>query len=264
MKKWFAILFVFAVSMAAPALAQTAPVEVKFVGTITGSAADTLTVMGKPWTGPLPDFPYVKGDQITVSFMAQPDGYQSPSAVDGIYRYSIVGQSQLAGSQTGIALISNPDVSGPIHPSGQLSTSTGLVLVYNSNTATYSLEMPSGHYSLSQFDGPSYTYDPAANSLSLSSTAGDPRYGCSDQGSGCFGVSGSMTDSAILGVPVYGTDTSSRGFWSMLFSGDWFVNGVKQGTGGATDVPEPSQLLLFAGAVAVLMLRKSPRRLAIA
>lgn len=244
-----------------PAAAQVAPVEVKFVGTITGSAADTLMINGQKWTGPLPDFPYVKGDQITVSFMATPDGYKSPTAVDGIYRYSVVGRSQVTGgAPLSSALIGSMDVSGPIAPSGQWASSTGLVLVFDSKTNSYSLEMPTGQYSLFEFDGPGYQYDPTSNSVSLTSTTRQPGLGCGEAGSGCFGVIGGMTNGAVDRAPVFGTDGSTRGFWSMLFSGDWFVNGTKQG-GGSTQVPEPGQLSLFALALAVLAWRLHARQL---
>lgn len=234
-----------------PAAAQTAPVTVQFVGTITGSAADTLTINGQPWTGPLPDFPYITGDQITVSFTATPG--QPATSADGIYRFTVVGPSQPA-SGAGYASIGSMDVSGPIAAAGSWSGATGILLVYNSNTGSYSIEMPNNQYLLGEFDGPGYSYDPVSGSVALTSTTGDPRYGCGDQGSGCFNLTGTMSSGSIR-APVYGTDGSTRGFWSMLFSGDWFVNGVMQ-PGGATQVPEPGQLGLFVLALVPLVLRR--------
>ncbi len=267
MKRWFAMLAALLLLAPAAAQAQLATVEVKFVGMITGSAADTLMINGQKWTGPLPDFPYKAGDQITVSMNVRPSGeYLDPNypskPVDGIYRFSVIGASQLQNfpSATAIAPITAMDVSGPISAAGGIQTSQGLVMTYNSNSGTWGMEMPTGSYSLFQFDGPGYLYDPASDSLSLTSTTRDPVYGCTDQGSGCFGLSGSMTDSAIRRAPVYGTDGSTRGFFSMLFSGDWFVNGVKQG-GGSTEVPEPGQLGMMALALLPLIARRR-RRLA--
>lgn len=256
MSRWVALIVAWLLLVPLAAQAQTAPVEIKFVGTITASAPDTLMVRQadgslKPWTGPLPDFPYVTGDQITVSFTATPG--QPAISSDGIYRYSIVGASQPA-SGSGYARLGSLDVSGPVAPSGDWNGATGLLLVYNSNTGTYSLEMPTGSYLLGEFDGPGYTYDPATNTMAPSSTTGDPRFGCSDQGSGCFNVTGTMGSGAVNQAPIYGTDGSLRGFFSMLFSGDWFVNGVKQ-AGGVTQVPEPGQTGLFAMALAALIWR---------
>lgn len=242
---------------ALPAAAQTAPVTVQFVGTITGSAADTLTINGQPWTGPLPDFPYVTGDQITVSFTAVPG--QPAVSSDGIYRYTVVGPSQQA-TGAGYASISSMDVSGAIAPAGSFAGAGGILLVYNSNTGTYSMELSTNQYLLGSFDGPSYQYDPVTGAIALTSTTRPPVPGsCTDQAGGCFNVTGTM-DSGSIRTPVYGTDGSQRGFWSMLFSGDWFVNGVMQ-PGGATQVPEPGQLGLFVLALVPLVLRRRRRRL---
>lgn len=249
------------------ALAQSGPVEVKFVGTITASAPDTLMIRGAggvmtPWTGPLPDFPYVAGDQITVSLNVLPSGeYLDPNypskPVDGIYRFSVTGRSQGIFSTTGVAPIRSMDVSGPIGPSGQWESATGLLLTYNANTGAWGMEMPKGTYTLSEFDGPGYLYDRTTNSMSLTNTTAEPVYRCGEPGAGCFNVTGNMTSGAINRAPVWGTDGSLAGFFSMLFSGDWFVNGVKQG--GATEVPEPGQTGLFAMALIAVMLRRRQR-----
>jgi hypothetical protein len=248
------------------AAAQTAPVQVQFVGTITSSASDTLTIRQAdgsqaPWTGPLPDFPYNVGDQVTVSFSAQPGAPATP--VDGIYRYSVVGRSQtgIGGGGTGTALLGGMDVSGPIRPSGQWESATGLVLTFNSNTNQWSMEMPSGGYTLSEFDGPGFTYDRATNTLASSSTTAEPRFGCGDVGAGCFNIGGTMTGGAINRVAVWGTDGSLAGLFSMLFSGNWFVNGQQVG-GGPVDVPEPGQTGLFALAALAIMLRARRRAFA--
>lgn len=236
---------------AAAALAQTAPVSVQFVGTITGSAADTLMIRGPggtstPWTGPLPEFPYLAGDQITVSFNATPGS--AVQSADGLYRYTIVGPSQTGGaSGSNYALTGSVDVSGPI--TGGYGVG-GLTLVYNAATSSYSLEMPQDRYTMWTFDGPGYLYDRAAGSLSLTSTTRQPGTVCSDQTAGCFNITGDMTSGMVDRAPVWGTDGSLAGFFSVLFSGNWFVNG--QQVGGATQVPEPGQLLLFALTLAFL------------
>lgn len=263
MFRWVAPFFIWLVLLPLSAQAQTAPVEVKFVGTITASAPDTLMIRQtdgtmKAWTGPLPDFPYVAGDQITVSFNAMPTPeYLDPNyprkPADGIYRFAVTGRSQGSGS-TGSAMLAGMDVSGPIKPSGQWEWANGLVLTYNANTGTWGMEMPSGGYVLSEFNGTGFTYDRAANTLAASATTAEPRYGCGELGAGCFNIAGTMTGGAIDRAPVWGTDGSLAGFFSMLFSGNWFVNGQQIG-GGATEVPEPGQTGLFALAFIAVMLR---------
>lgn len=242
------------------AQAQTAPVQVQFVGTITASASDTLMIRNADgtstrWTGPLPDFPYVNGDQVTISFSATPGS--AVQSADGLYRYTIVGPAQPGTGGSNLASLGAVDVSGPIAGGGGVN---GLTLVYNAATGGYSLETGANGFTMWSFDGPGYLYDPAAGSFSLTSTTRQPGAGpCSDQNIGCFNLTGGLTGGAFSGVPVFASDGSLRGFFSTLFSGSWFVNGQQVGGGGATDVPEPGQLGLFALALLAVMMRRSRR-----
>ncbi len=259
MSRWVALIAAWLLFLPLAAHAQTAPVAVKFVGTITGSAADTLMVRQadgtlKPWTGPLPDFPYVKGDQITVAFNAQPGN--AVQSADGLYRYTIIGPSQLSGSTgSNYAAAQTFDVSGPIAADALFQAATGLTLVYDANANNYSIEMPTGRYSIAEFGVPTLSYNQSAGSFSTISGGGS---GCEDYlngATGCYRMSGDMTSGAFNNIKVVDSmDGSSWGFFSILFSGDWFVNGVKQ-AGGATQVPEPGQTGLFAMALAALMWR---------
>lgn len=270
MKRFFALLAALLLLPVA-AQAQTAPVQVEFVGTITSSVSDTLLIRTAngtvPWTGPLPDYPYVVGDQIRISFSAQPSGeYLDPNfpyqPADGIYRFSILGRSQLPGAPSlGVASLSGLDVSGPIGPSGFTESAAGLVLTFNSNTGAWDLVMPNGGFALYEFDGPGLTYDRTSNSLALSSTTREPGLGCGELGAGCFGITGTMTSGVADRIPVWGTDGSFAGIFSILWSGNWFVNGQQVGGGGSTDVPEPGQLGLFAMALMAVALRRGRRRL---
>lgn len=248
-----ALMFAWLLFSPLAANAQTAPVQVQFVGTITSSASDTLMIRNADgtstrWTGPLPDFPYVNGDQISIAFNATPGS--AVQSADGLYRYTIIGPAQAGGSN--FARTGAIDVSGPVAGGG---TVNGLTLVYNAATGAYSLETGTSGYTMSSFDGPGYLYDPAANSLSLTSTTRQPGAGaCSDQNIGCFNLTGGLTSGAFSGVPVFASDGSLRGFFSTLFSGSWFVNGQQVG-GGPVDVPEPGQTGLFALAALAVMLR---------
>lgn len=272
--RWLACLIAMLAVVQVPVQAQTAggTMEIKFVGTITGSAADTLMLRGAdgtstPWTGPLPDYPYLKGDQVTITMNVRPSGeYLDPNyprkPADGIYHFSVIGASQMAGlgTSTGIAPISALDVSGPIGQSGQWQSSTGMEMTYNSNTGQWNMNVSSTRFTLFEFDGPGYSYDPATNSMALTGTTRQPVYSCGDLGNGCFGFSGNnLTDLATTNIPVWGTDGSLRGIFNLLFSGDWFLNGVKQGGGGSTQVPEPGQLALMAMALLPLVARRRKR-----
>lgn len=225
--------------------AQTAqPATVQFVGTITGSAAETLMVRGSdgvisPWTGPLPDFPYMTGDQVTVSFTAKPG--QATTSTDGIYRYTIIGQSQTGSSSgTGFALMSGPDISGPITPSGINQSTSGLVLVYDSNTGSYAIDIPTGSYAINSFGSPSFTYDPLTGSLT--SRPLSPME-CDGHFYTCATLLGGWDNATLRNIPVQAPDGGIMGWFSLNFSGSWFVNGQQV---GGNSVPEPGQLVLFA------------------
>jgi hypothetical protein len=236
-----------ALFMAQPALAEPIPATVEFKGTITASAPDTLIVNGQPWTGPLPDYPYKAGDQITVSFVATPGS--AVQSADGLYRYTIIGPGQTGGSN--YARTGAVDVSGPITGGGFVN---GMTLVYDANNGSYTIELPQDRYTLSLFDGPGYLYDPATNSVSLASTTSQPGGNCFSSGTGCFNITGDLSGGSVDRAPVWGTDGSRRGIFSVLFSGDWFVNGSK--VGGATQVPEPGALGLMLAALVPLALRR--------
>lgn len=244
-----AALFV-ALFIAQPALAEPIPATVEFKGTITASAPDTLIVNGQPWTGPLPDYPYKAGDQITVSFVATPGS--AVQSADGLYRYTIVGPGQTSSiSGSNYAQTGAIDVSGPIAGGGFVN---GMTLVYDANTGSYTIELPQDRYTLSLFDGPGYLYDPASNSLALTSTTSQPGGSCFASGAGCFNITGNLSGGSVDRAPVWGTDGSRRGIFSVLFSGDWFVNGSK--VGGSTQVPEPGALGLMLAALVPLALRR--------
>ena len=232
------------------ALAEPIPATIEFRGTISASAPDTLIVNGQPWTGPLPDYPYKAGDQISVSFVATPGS--AVQSADGLYRYTIYGASQ-SGSISGsnYARAGTIDVSGPIAGGDFVN---GMTLIYDAVADSYTIELPQDRWIMSSFDGPGYLYDPATNSLSSTSTTRQPGGFCGDGGAGCFAISGNLSGGAVDRAPVWGTDGSLRGFFSMLFSGDWFVNGSR--VGGATQVPEPGQLALMMAALVPLVLRR--------
>jgi hypothetical protein len=124
------ILLATAAVSAAPASAQVTPlnpttnaVRVTFTGTVTNDVTNTIRIRQPdgssiPYTGPVPDYPYKKGDQVTISFdtvLPNRNFYASPSytgqqAADGIYRVAVT--SPFSGSASNLGSTKGIDVSG--------------------------------------------------------------------------------------------------------------------------------------------------------
>jgi PEP-CTERM motif len=229
-----------------------------------------------PFTGPVPEYPYKKGDAVTLSFnatvptqafYAAGGPYQGQIAADGIYNINL--QAPFfsgGGGPGGIGNVTTPDVSGPITaaPNSTQPTNTRLTIVYDSNADTYSLQFPTStavngpaSFVSGAYTGPGYTYDAATGTLA--SCVG---VGCGPAGSQNFALSGSSDTSIsapIIGIfgttPGAGAASGSfAGVFNLLFSGSWNLptfNG-----GGATQVPEPGMMLLFGGGALALIARR--------
>lgn len=257
----------------ASAFAQTAPtsktITLTYTGVVTANGTDSIRIRQAdgsyvPYTGPVPDLPYMKGDQVTISFNAtvptkafyDSGTYQGQVAADGIYRFRLTTLPTGSGSTLGYAGPS--DVSGPISYSPNYGEPpyTGMSVVYDYNTDTYSID-GGGNYFATNLWGPGYAFDPAGNIVACqTSTCAPAQY---DYNS--FSLRGSADGSTIsannIGIydPVSGSNR--QGLWDLVFSGSWNLPSY----GGTTQVPEPGMLALFGAAAMVPVLRR--RKLAL-
>jgi hypothetical protein len=267
----------FAAALTTPASAQTVPtdrlINVTFSGTVTNGPAQTIQLRQPdgsfaPYTGPLPAYPYNTGDAVTVSFTTRVptssfyDLYPNLKSADGIYRIGVVGPNNNPSATFGLA--SNLDVSGPITPTanlGQTLGTNGLTIVYNANTDSYSLELPSNNWVASLFDAPSFFYNAATNQLTSapSSCYLGSGSGCNTQGIGGFAIRSSdltsINTSAIpiwQPAPVNNQQPAQVGSFSLGFTGGWNLPTF----GNPVDVPEPSSLLLFGLGAGIVAARR--------
>lgn len=276
-----AVVFAALAFLNLPAMAQDSPyerlIEVEFSGVVTGDASDSIRIRQPdgsfvPFTGPLPDYPYSKGDQITIGFTttvptgAYIDRFVGQPAVDGIYRIGV--SSGSFATPFGIIGGAGLDPSGPIRPTqfvGQSLMTNGIIIVYDANKDSYSLDFGDNGWSAGTYDGPSFRYDPDNLTLSPSETSCYGR-GCNREGLGGIRFRGdekgfSATNISVIGPNLSGNDatqgSSLWGFFDLVFAGEWNlpIFGNSSG-GGPVDVPAPSMLLLFGGGVAVLGWRR--------
>lgn len=256
-----------------PAVAQTAPVSrvitVTYTGTVTTDGSDSIRIRQPdgsyiPYTGPVPDLPYVNGDQVTISFNAtvptqafyDSGTYGGQVATDGIYRIRLT--TTPTGTGGGIGYTSAADVSGPIgySPNYGEPAYSALSVVYDYNSDSYFID-GGGNFLAASLWGPGYTFDAASgNIVACQSQTCAPSY--YDYNS--FALQGSADGSTIgarnIGIydPVSGSNRA--GLWDLAFSGSWNLPRF----GAVTTVPEPSMLVLFAGGAMVPLLRRRRRR----
>jgi hypothetical protein len=262
----------------APAIAQTRTIPVTFSGVVANDVGSSIRIRQPNGTfaafnGPVPAYPYNKGDAVTISFNATVptrDFYTSPAyqgqvAADGIYRIGITGPNNF-GDSTGIGRGSNYDVSGPINPGlnfGQPIGSNGLTIVYDSNADSYSIEFPTDRWTAGTFDAPGYVYDSATNSLASASSTCVAALGCRDLGDAGLTLTGNAAGISTGNIRIGDLTRATAGLFNVDFTGSWNLPIFGSSSGGTpTDVPEPSIVLIFAGATAGLALRRRKRRVA--
>lgn len=126
------------------------------------------------------------------------------------------------------------------------------------------MEMPTGRWAFGAVDGPTYDYDFATNTLT-SSNSNCVNNNCS-QGTGLTarGTESSIAyRGTVVGTPqTAGSPEYTAGFWDMVWNGSWNLPTYGSGTtsGGATQVPEPSVIVLFGSAAAGLMFARRRRK----
>jgi PEP-CTERM motif len=275
----------------APAAAQSSlpasppfskEISLTFTGVVTNDVTKSIGIRQPdnslvPYTGPVPEFPYKKGDPVAISFNAVVPtkafydvGYQGQVANDGIYRISIGSQFTVGGggfSSFGIGTISGPEVSGPIFAASRSGATVRMTIVYDSNSDSYSLEYPNGNWTMNSFNGPSYSYDPVTGAVAGVAAAcpGGTISGCNIDNAGGFDFNGTATTGSAS-IPLYAPSTPNQppsgfvnGLFNLLFSGSWNLptfGSSGSSSGGATQVPEPGMMLLFGAGVAALVRRR--------
>ncbi len=255
-----ATLAVLVLAVTTPALAQapqSRPLTVTFSGVVTSDVSDSISIRQPdgsftPYRGAVPEYAYRRGDAVSISFTTNvptstyyANNPQVPRASDGIYRFVV---SSPFGNGNGFGVTRNFDVSGPLAPSGFGYGISGITLVYDSNTESYSIEFPRGSYGVGPLTGPAYRYD--AGTGSLITTPDNCFF------AGCEGDANLIGDATSVRInsPVgSATEPGRAGFFDLLFNGSWNLP-VNTG-GGPTPVPEPGSMLLFAAGTAWLVQR---------
>lgn len=265
------IAAVAAVTIPAVAAAQTAPtsrvITLTYTGTVAVDGTNSVKVRQPdgsyaPYTGPLPDIPYMNGDQVTISFNAtvptkafyDSGTYQGQIAADGIYRIRVTTPSSGSSGQIGYSTAA--DVSGPIgySPNYGEPPYSAMTVVYDYNTDSYSIEN-GGNFLAANMWGAGYAFDAAGNIVACQTLNCAP----SQYDFNSFVLQGSADGSTIgarnIGIydPISGSNR--QGLWDLMFSGSWNLPKF----GGSTQVPEPGMLVLFGAAAAFPILRRRKR-----
>lgn len=279
----FGTALAISISLAAmPLAAQTGPqqrtISVQFTGVVTNEISDTIKVRQpdgsfSTFTGPVPDYPYKKGDSVTIGYNTvvptkayYDEAYRGQIAADGIYRIQVSGPNN-AGGGTPFGLAQNFDVSGPIKPvanSGQPLGFSGMTIVYDSIKDNYSLELPRGTWNAALFDAPGYNYDPATGRLTSSKTSCLDGTGgsCERTGDGGFALTGDQRSVSANNIPIYNIagalpeNAGRTGLFSLLFAGSWNLPFFGSGGGDPVDVPEPASVLFFGAGAGLLGWRR--------
>jgi hypothetical protein len=282
MKTLAVITASIAFALSATANAQFVPdqgtredVTISFKGFVTNDVTDTIMIRQPDgnftkYTGPVPDYPYKVGDEVSISFRTslpnrayyEQDRYANQRSADGIYRFNVVGNSGTPGTPGTFAYTNREDFSGPANIVGSRSEPyflRGLTVVYDANTDAYSLELPTGSWSLGPLTLPSYIYNPETGLLSSA-------------GRSCVGpqcepddiLSGDATSARVGAsrngtIPISSTQAPERiGYFDGLnISGGFNLPFFRGGSSGnPTEVPEPATVLLFGAGAAALMRRR--------
>jgi len=270
-----ALVALVTLASAGEAAAQAVPVTITFAGQVANDPAQSIMLRSLdpatgvtlvPFGGSAPAYAYNQGDAVTFTLTTSlPSAadlasgrYDAARQADGTYRIGLIGPNN-AGTFAGVGVVSNFDVSGPIAMtlnSGQPLGGGGLAVVIDPADYSYALATTSG-WSFATFDAPGYTYDPISGSMSAASTTCAFRGACALNGDGGFRLAGDLLSAAAGNIPIHDAAGGVRGFFSMLFSGQWSLPAYTPG--GATQVPEPGTMLLF-GAGAAAVLRRARRR----
>lgn len=254
-------------SFAAPALAQVDSdfVTFTFTGTVAKSVDDSITLRNPDnstttLTGDqIPGYRYDVGDKMvtTFTFAANQPAF-ADSRCGGRYTLGFANQNP------GSCFV---ELSKVVTPFGQVGLGgsggdawqsiTGLELYRNEATGAYSVDMPTGSYSMRYVGVNPYYYDSATGELKPpNNNICVNTFNCPD-GVITGTATGWTTNVAVAGdfgkvQPGYNVGYLAGNF------GGFSVSGLFDFGGGSdpVDVPEPSSLLLFSGAAALIARRQ--------
>jgi hypothetical protein len=246
-------------------------VRVTFTGVVTNDVTDAISIRQPDgsfaaYTGPVPDYPYSRGDIVTISFDTTTPRNPASGSVDGLYRYNIT--SPATGFSGGPGFTNRADVSGPIAQEQVPFLLRGITLVYDANTDNYTLDFPTGDWTSGYYDAPSYDYSAATGQLTPADACVGVQCESADLLLRGTATAVTLSNGFGRGIPIGGTDASGgpglMGYLSSLSLSGSFNFGTYGGSsGGPIDVPEPATLFLFGGGVAaVAARRRRPRKAA--
>lgn len=267
-------ILIFSLSLAAvqPALAQSRTVNVVYDGVIQQGAAETLRVrdpisgqLTAAFDGTLPsNYPYQNGDRFSVAFTVDvPSEAELAARTGGTgqFRFPVVGTGTL-GASFGNAR--NVDISGPASLVTRFPYNfNGLDLVFDGPTNQFYLDDRGGEWSFGAIDFPALQRTGPDGEVTVRGTScfgigcESPNLGGRFSG-GNFRTTGIPLVELEAGTPVETRQGVFNIFASGLFSLPFLstLGGGGGGGGGPVDVPAPSMLLLFGGAVGGLVMRR--------
>jgi hypothetical protein len=256
--------------LAQAAISRTIPVT--FTGVVTNDVTNEIRIRQADgtyarYTGPVPDYPYRRGDTVTFSFNAVVPtraAYDAggplfnQASADGIYRINVANPFYTGGGGPGgIGNATNSDFSGPINPVAAFGqpTNTRMTLVYDYVADSYSIDFSNSGLVSGQYAVPSYLFD--ARTGALTPCTGSA---CGDTAASVF--SGNATGLSSLGIGIQGiapgngpTSGPDTGLFDLFLSGSWNLPTFGGGS-GPIDVPEPAMTILFAAGAATVMRRR--------
>lgn len=257
-------------SVAAQTVPTTQTISLTFSGVVANSVSNSIRIQQPdgsyvPYTGPVPEFPYVQDEAVSISFNAvvptkayYDTVYQGQKAADGIYRIRVTTPG--SGSGTAVGNATSADVSGPItySPNYGEPPYTAMTVVYDYNADSYFVEGNGGFLAGALF-GPGYRFDGGTGNLvSCQGTACAPSY--YDYSSFNLRDEGGVIAARNVGIYNPATDWGRAGLWDMVLSGSWNLPQFGGGSGGVTEVPEPASMLLFGGGAAAVVFRRRRSR----